>query len=100
MPIRRKQPRPSSRDSSDSTDTVDVFQEGTIFPGVKLCRAGVMVDDIMRMVSANSRVPQLVAGDLQAEIVGVRTAESFAIVAEDVYYAAAGRPLRPPLCHD
>jgi len=33
-----------------STDTVDVFQEGTIFPGVKLYRAGKLVPDIYRML--------------------------------------------------
>lgn len=79
-----------------STDTVDVFQEGTIFPGVKLCRAGVIVDDIMRMVSANSRVPQLVAGDLQAEIVGVRTGaaaltELIEKYGEDVFWPSVAR---------
>ena len=68
-----------------STDTVDVFQEGTIFPGVKLCRAGVMVADIMRMVTANSRVPHLVAGDLQAEIVGVRTGAAALVELLDRY---------------
>jgi N-methylhydantoinase B len=56
-----------------STDTVDVFQEGTIFPGVKLYRAGELVDDVFRMVLANSRVPKMVAGDVNAEVVGVRT---------------------------
>ena len=56
-----------------STDTVDVFQEGTIFPGVKLYDRGELVPDIYRMVTANSRVPKLVAGDLNAEVVGVRT---------------------------
>jgi N-methylhydantoinase B len=55
-----------------STDTVDVFQEGTIFPGVKLYRAGELVDDIYRMALANTRVPKMVAGDLNAEVVGVR----------------------------
>jgi N-methylhydantoinase B len=79
-----------------STDTVDVFQEGTIFPGVKLCRRGEMVDDIMRMVTANSRVPKLVAGDLQAEIVGVRTgAAAFTELiekhGEDVFWASVAR---------
>jgi N-methylhydantoinase B len=54
-----------------STDTVDLFQEGTIFPGVKLVRRGVLVDDIFRMALANSRVPKLVAGDINAELVGV-----------------------------
>jgi N-methylhydantoinase B len=56
-----------------STDTVDVFQEGTIFPGVKLVRRGELVDDIYRMALANSRVPKAVAGDINAELVGVGT---------------------------
>ena len=55
-----------------STDTVDVFQEGTIFPGVKLVSRGELVTDIFRMATANSRVPKMVAGDINAEIVGVR----------------------------
>jgi N-methylhydantoinase B len=59
-----------------STDTVDVFQEGTIFPGVKLYNAGERVDDIYRMALANSRVPKSVAGDINAEVVGVRTGAS------------------------
>lgn len=56
-----------------STDTVDVFQEGTIFPGVRLYKAGELVDDVYRMALANSRVPKMVAGDINAEVVGVRT---------------------------
>src|SRR6476659_4785748 len=56
-----------------STDTVDVFQEGTIFPGVKLYSRGELVEDIYRMALANSRVPKMVAGDINAEVVGVRT---------------------------
>jgi N-methylhydantoinase B len=56
-----------------STDTVDVFQEGTIFPGVKLYRRGAVVDDVLRIVLANSRLPKMVAGDINAEVVGVRT---------------------------
>jgi N-methylhydantoinase B len=56
-----------------ATDTVDMFQEGTIFPGVKLCRRGQIVPDIYRMALANSRVPKAVAGDVNAELVGVRT---------------------------
>src|SRR2546428_1712323 len=56
-----------------STDTVDVFQEGTIFPGVKLYSRGELVKDIYRMAIANSRVPKMVAGDLNAEVVSART---------------------------
>ncbi|MGN6380605.1 MAG: hydantoinase B/oxoprolinase family protein [Gaiellales bacterium] len=56
-----------------STDTVDVFQEGTIFPGVKLYSGGTLVPDIFRFATANSRVPKMVAGDINATVVGVRT---------------------------
>jgi N-methylhydantoinase B len=56
-----------------STDTVDVFQEGTLFPGVKLYRKGKLDDDLYRTLLANSRVPKLLAGDLNAEIIGLRT---------------------------
>ena len=56
-----------------STDTVDVFQEGTIFPGVKLFSRGRLVSDIFRFATANSRVPKMVAGDINATVVGVRT---------------------------
>ena len=40
------------------SDTTDYFQEGTVFPGVKLYRAGELQGDIARMVTANSRVPR------------------------------------------
>src|SRR5262249_23283382 len=56
-----------------STDTTDVFQEGTLFPGVKLYRQGEVERDLYRTILANSRVPKLVAGDLHAITVGVRT---------------------------
>ena len=35
------------------TDTIDVFQEGTIYPGVKIVEAGRMVDPIYRIILAN-----------------------------------------------
>jgi N-methylhydantoinase B len=54
------------------TDTTDVYQEGTIFPGVKLYDKGVLVKDIMKMATANSRLPKLVVGDINAEVAGVR----------------------------
>jgi N-methylhydantoinase B len=55
-----------------STDTVDVFQEGTVFPGVKLYSRGEVVRDIFKIAVANSRLPKAVAGDINAEVVGVR----------------------------
>ncbi len=55
------------------TDTIDVFQEGTFYPGVKIYKAGVRDEDVYRIIVANSRVPKMIAGDLNAEVVGVRT---------------------------
>ncbi len=55
-----------------STDTVDVFQEGTVYPGIKLYRRGERVEDVYRMVLANTRVPKMVAGDINAQVSGVR----------------------------
>lgn len=52
------------------TDTIDVFQEGTIFPGVKLYDAGRLVDPIQRMILANSRFPREVLGDINAMVAG------------------------------
>jgi len=55
-----------------STDTVDVFQEGTIFPGLKLYDKGQRVEDIYKLIVANSRVPKAIIGDLNAQLNGVR----------------------------
>ena len=54
------------------TDTTDVFQEGVIFPGVKLYNRGELVTDIQKMAVANSRLPKFVLGDINAEVAGVR----------------------------
>jgi N-methylhydantoinase B len=50
------------------TDTTDLFQEGVVFPGVKLYRRGELVGDILKMILANSRAPQAVEGDILAEV--------------------------------
>lgn len=55
------------------TDTTDIFQEGTIFPSVKLYRAGERQEDIYRTLLANSRLPEALAGDLNAQIGSART---------------------------
>jgi N-methylhydantoinase B len=54
------------------TDTIDVFQEGTVYPGVKIYKRGELNQDIFRMVIANTRVPKMVEGDMNAQITGVR----------------------------
>ena len=51
------------------TATTDNFQEGAIFPGVRIFRGGRRDEDMYRTVLANSRLPAALAGDLNAQIV-------------------------------
>jgi len=44
------------------------FQEGVCIPPVKLVRAGVMNTDLLKILAANSRVPNSNWGDLNAQI--------------------------------
>jgi N-methylhydantoinase B len=53
------------------TDTIDVFQEGMVLPGVKLFKRGRRDEDIFRIIVANSRAPKVLAGDLEAQITSV-----------------------------
>jgi N-methylhydantoinase B len=48
------------------TDTTDVFQEGVIYPGVRLYKGGVRNDDVWRIFKHNSRMPQAIEGDMNA----------------------------------
>jgi N-methylhydantoinase B len=52
----------------------DIFGEGIIIPPVKLFDAGVEQPDIWRLILANVRLPELVAGDLGAQLSAVRLA--------------------------
>lgn len=49
------------------SNSTDVFQEGVIYPGVKLYRAGVRDEDLYRTMLANTRLPESAAGDLSAQ---------------------------------
>src|SRR5215469_8279257 len=61
------------------TNSTDAFQEGLLLPGVKVYEGGKPNNAILRIISANSRAPRAVAGDLQAEVnacrVGARELE-------------------------
>jgi N-methylhydantoinase B len=56
-----------------STDTVDVFQEGLLLPGLKLFQAGERNEDVWRILLANSRAPRTISGDINAWVGAVRT---------------------------
>jgi N-methylhydantoinase B len=53
-----------------SADATDIWQEGFQLPTVKLMSRGERIEDIYRIILANSRFPELLAGDLQAQIGG------------------------------
>lgn len=64
-------------------DTTDVFQEGLIFPGVKLVKRGQLDDDLFRTFVANSRLPRFAAGDLNAQVAAARVgAAAFRAIVE------------------
>ena len=50
------------------TDTTELFQEGLLLPGVKLYERGVLNNAVYRIILANSRFPDMVEGDLKAQI--------------------------------
>ncbi|WP_421506244.1 hydantoinase B/oxoprolinase family protein [Erwinia rhapontici] len=52
--------------SSISPTNSDIFQEGLQIPPVKLVRAGVLNQDVVTILAANSRTPDANAGDIQA----------------------------------
>ncbi len=53
---------------SSGSDTVDVFQEGLQLRTVKLESAGSRVQEIYRIIRHNTRFPQQVLGDLEAQV--------------------------------
>lgn len=56
-------------------DATEVFQEGLRLPGIRLCRDGKLLEDVRDIISANSRLPQIALGDLNAELAAVNIAE-------------------------
>jgi N-methylhydantoinase B len=48
----------------------DTFVEGLLRPPVHLARAGAPADDVLRIISRNSRTPDKVVGDVQALVAG------------------------------
>jgi N-methylhydantoinase B len=53
----------------------EIFQEGTIYPPIRYARGGEVVRDIETFITANSRTPQTVIGDLHGQLGVARLAE-------------------------
>lgn len=52
----------------------DIWQEGLRIPPLKLMRAGVLNDDIVKLILTNCRIPDQNWGDIKAELASLATA--------------------------
>jgi N-methylhydantoinase B len=57
---------------STSASATEIFQEGLLLPPVRICSRGVFNDDMERLILANSRQPDLVRGDMHAQMAATR----------------------------
>jgi N-methylhydantoinase B len=57
------------------SDSREIFQEGIIIPPVRLVRGAEYVDDVLDLLLANVRTPDLRRGDLRAQIAANNIAE-------------------------
>jgi N-methylhydantoinase B len=77
-----------AKDPGYVLDSTDVHQEGMLFPGTKIFDRGVADEKILELIRFNSRMPDLVIGDLHAQVSALRTGERR--ITE--IYARFGRP--------
>ncbi len=63
------------RDPGYCLDTTDVFQEGLLMPGAKIYEKGVLNKGLLDLIRFNSRLPNRVIGDMNAQISSCRTGE-------------------------
>ena len=64
------------RFGSWSPDATEIFQEGLQMPNVKLTTNGVPDKEIIEIIKANSRTPDLMIGDMEAQIASMRIARN------------------------
>ena len=53
---------------STSANATEIFQEGLLLPPMKIWDKGVLLNDVERLILANTRQPVLVGGDMNAQI--------------------------------
>jgi N-methylhydantoinase B len=61
--------------ATEAADAVEIWQEGLLFPIVKLYDAGVANRALLDVMEANVRVPKETLGDVRAQIAACRTGE-------------------------
>ena len=57
---------------STSANATEIFHEGLLLPPVKIYRGGAFDADLERLILANSRQPELVRGDMHAQMAATR----------------------------
>ncbi len=57
---------------STSASATEIFQEGLLLPPVKIFSRGSFNEDLERLILANSRQPELVRGDMHAQMAATR----------------------------
>lgn len=70
---------------SMSTDATEIFQEGIIYPGVKLISKGKPIPSVFDILTANCRMPDFLTGDLWAGVASVRVGERRILEIVDKY---------------
>src|SRR5262249_47400348 len=64
-----------AKDAGYVLDSTDMHQEGLIFPGTKVYKRGKPDRQIIELIRFNSRMPDLVLGDLDAQVAATRVGE-------------------------
>ena len=74
---------------STSANATEIFQEGLLLPPVKIYSRGVFNDDLERLILANSRQPELVRGDMHAQMAATQMGVSRILETCERFGAAA-----------
>ena len=60
---------------SSAADSTEIFQEGLRIPPLKLYERGMPNQTLFRMIALNVRIPDVILGDLEAQVAACRIAE-------------------------
>ena len=67
-----------AKDAGYVSDSTDIFQEGLRIPPMRIIRGGEIDEQLLELITLNSRFPGALAGDLMAQVTACRTgAERF-----------------------
>jgi N-methylhydantoinase B len=61
------------KSAGGSSDATNVYQEGLFLRSIKLASAGVVDENVIRIIQGNSRLPNSVVGDLNAQVASCHT---------------------------